>query len=129
MAASCREIVNCSKQMAAAGGKKDAYYLSSLCILHIEELGNIDLVIFDGASNVQKAGDILASKYPRISCIHDAEHVASLFFKDAGKIPIISVTIKFYEIIYGFFGSGSRNSTYAIYMENAKNTIIIRKLD
>jgi hypothetical protein len=44
--------------------------------------GVVDLVLFDGASNVQKAGRILAIHHPRITVVHGAEHVTSLFFKD-----------------------------------------------
>jgi hypothetical protein len=44
--------------------------------------GVMVLVLFDGASNVQKVGWILAVKYPCITIVHGAEHVMSLFFKD-----------------------------------------------
>jgi hypothetical protein len=44
--------------------------------------GVVDLVLFNGASNVQKAGKILAIHYPPITVVHCAEHVTSLFFKD-----------------------------------------------
>ena len=42
----------------------------------------VDLVQFDGASNVQLSGRILASYYPRITVCHGAEHSIALFFKD-----------------------------------------------
>jgi hypothetical protein len=44
--------------------------------------GVVDLVLFDGASNVQNAGQILAINHPQITVVHSAEHVTSLFFKD-----------------------------------------------
>ena len=58
--------------MAKAGGKKDATYLAKLFYPHIEQLGkkNVDLIIFDGTKNVQKAGNVVESKYLRVSCIH-----------------------------------------------------------
>ena len=40
----------------------------------------VDLVLFDGASNVLKAGKILAINHPCITVVHGAEHVFSLFF-------------------------------------------------
>ena len=44
--------------------------------------GVVNLVLFDGASNVQKARRIMAIHHPRITVVHGAEHVTSLFFKD-----------------------------------------------
>ena len=41
--------------------------------------GIVDLVFFDGASNVQNAGELLKVKFPRITVGHGAEHVVSLF--------------------------------------------------
>jgi hypothetical protein len=85
------EIVDCTCHMAA-GGKKDAPYLSDMIlplIKKIEEredkkkkIGLVDLVLFDGASNVSKAGKLLAINHPRITSLHGAEHVLALFFKD-----------------------------------------------
>ena len=42
--------------------------------------GVVDLVLFDGASNVQKVGRILAINHLQITVVHGAEHVMSLFF-------------------------------------------------
>ena len=50
--------------------------------------GCVDLVFFDGTSNVQNAGRILQARYPRITVGHGAEHVVSMFFSDVfTKIP------------------------------------------
>ena len=38
----------------------------------------VDLVFFDGSSNVQNAGEILRIFNPRITVGHGAEHVVSL---------------------------------------------------
>ena len=48
--------------------------------------GATDLVFFDGATNVQNAGKILAALHPRISVGHGAEHVVSLFFRYLHKM-------------------------------------------
>ena len=87
------DIVDCTSHLET-GGKKDAPYLANMILPHIGTMesmrdesmktrkGVVDLVLFDGASNVQKAGKILAIHHPRITVVHGAEHVTSLFFKD-----------------------------------------------
>jgi len=77
------EIVDCSKHLES-GGKKDSSYIASLFRPHIDKMesqnpNSIDMVYFDGASNVQKAGFVLEAKYPRIVVLHGAEHVVSPF--------------------------------------------------
>ena len=82
-------------EQLASGGMKDAPYIASVInkplIADLEEevddhkpkcTGIVDLVFFDGASNVQNAGELLQVAYPRITVGHGAEHVVSLFFKD-----------------------------------------------
>ena len=59
------EIVNCTQHLEA-GGKKDARYIASLFRPHIDMIegqfpNSVDAVYFDGASNVQKAGEVLAA--------------------------------------------------------------------
>jgi hypothetical protein len=46
---------------------------------------------FDGASNVQKAGQILMAKFPQTFCFHGGEHVVSLFFSSIAKIKPVKV--------------------------------------
>jgi len=87
------DIVDCSAYLAE-GGKKDAPYLANMIFPHIAALetslgennrsrkGVVDLILMDGAANVQKSARITAIKYPRVTVIHGAEHVVSLFFKD-----------------------------------------------
>ncbi len=38
-----------------------------------------DMVVFDGASNVQKGGEVICAKFPKCTVVHGTEHVASLF--------------------------------------------------
>ena len=97
-------IVDCTKHMAA-GGKKDASYIADI----FEEIAEdydpdhtlIDIFYFDGASNVQKAGEVLMAKYPRTFCYHGGEHVVSLFFTSISKIKPIRVCmfISFYSCL------------------------------
>jgi hypothetical protein len=69
------DIVDCTAHLAE-GGKKDVLYLANMILPHISMMelsrdetnkhckGVVDLVLFDGASNVQKAGRILAINHP-----------------------------------------------------------------
>jgi hypothetical protein len=81
------EIVDCTDQMAK-GGKKDAKFLSGIVrplIMWLEARAKsniIDLIMFDGASNVQLAAKIVARYHPRIIVCHGIEHVIALFFSD-----------------------------------------------
>jgi hypothetical protein len=87
-------IVDCTKHMAA-GGKKDASYIADIFENKVDEYDPkhslVDLFYFDGASNVQKAGEVLMAKYPRTFCYHGGKHVVSLFFTSLSKIKPIKV--------------------------------------
>ncbi len=108
----------------SAGGKKDAPYIATLFEPHMKRLDPqkkvIDLLYFDGATNVQKAGRILCAKYPRATCLHGSEHVVSLFFNDISKIPAIKSLIHFYKKVYGLFGSGSCHAPHAMMMNHSR---------
>ncbi len=89
------DIVDCTSEMAK-GGEKDAKYIVGLLkpiISQIERTqdpnnqktdprGVVELVLFDGASNVQNARKLGSITYPRITVVHGAEHVVTLVFKD-----------------------------------------------
>jgi hypothetical protein len=118
------EIVNCSSHMER-GGKKDARYIASLFRPHIDkfeaEFPNcVDYVTFDGASNVQKAGEVLCGSYPRIVVTHGAEHVISLYFQDIFGLPILSTFNKLQKRAYAVLGSGAMHAPYAIFMKYSK---------
>ena len=44
---------------------------------------------FDGASNVQKAGQVLMAKYPHTFCYYGGEHVVAPFITSLAKIKPI----------------------------------------
>ena len=68
--------------------------------------GLVDLVFFDGASNVQNAGKILRAFNPRITVGHGAEHVVSLFFSDVyTKVRYFVILSVFAEKVRNIFGS------------------------
>ena len=88
-------IVVCTTHMAE-GGKKDAPYISGIFEEKVMEydpnMSLTDIFFFDGASNVQKAGQVLKAKFPRTFCFHDGgEHVVSLFFTDIARIEPVKV--------------------------------------
>jgi len=123
----CLEIIDCTGHLEA-GGKKDAKYIAN-CFLplikqfELESENMVDLALFDGASNVQKAGDVLAAIFPRMSVIHGAEHVISLFFGDVFKNRDLSLFIRVSHMIYKVFGSGAMHAPYE-YSKSMQNIII-----
>jgi hypothetical protein len=137
-------IHDCTKHMEE-GGKKDVRYIAELfegkVLEYNPQLLCTDVFYFDGASNVQKAGEILMAKFPCSFCFHGGEHVVSLFFSSIAKIkPIkvhgaglscILVETFFNQIltsylcpvlipktcrIYHVFGSGASHAIYAQFM-------------
>jgi hypothetical protein len=112
------DIGDCTSEMAK-GGEKDAKYIVGLLkpiISGIEQTkdpnnqkthhqGVVDLVLFDGASNVQNAVKLVSITYPRINVVHGAEHVVSLFFKDIftkmSVFQCLSQFLKWYRNIFG----------------------------
>jgi hypothetical protein len=80
----------------AEGGKKDASYIADLFEEKVMEYDPTkictDVFYFDGASNVQKAGEVLMARFPRSFCFHGGEHVVSLFFSSIAKIRPVKVS-------------------------------------
>ena len=109
------EIVDCTDHMSK-GGIKSAEYMARLMEPHVEKLGkdNVDLFLFDGASNVQKAGKLMAINYPRTTCVHAAEHLMSLFLGDICKLRPVQLLMKFYRTVYSYLG-GSRHQLHAVF--------------
>jgi hypothetical protein len=116
------DIVDCTEHMNS-GGKKDASYIADMFSECIEELdpdhSRLDVIIFDGASNVQKAGRLIEARYPKVSVLHGAEHVVSLFFSDVARLPLIKKVIIGYRRVYRVFGSGSMHAPYAMFQKQA----------
>lgn len=115
------EIADASTHMAN-GGKKDARYISSLFRPYIDTVeeqhpNTVDVVFFDGAANVQKAGEVLAGTYPRIMSLHGAEHVISLWFNFVFSQPYIKAIFYVYRRCYNVFGSGAMHAPHAIFQK------------
>jgi hypothetical protein len=113
------DIVDCTSEMAK-GGEKDAKYIMGLLkpiISWIEETkdpnnqktdhrGVVDLLLFDGASNVQNATKLASITYSHITIVHGAEHVVSLSFKDIfTKMPVFQCLSQFSKRCRNIFGS------------------------
>jgi hypothetical protein len=112
------DIADCTDHLAK-GGKKDAQYIAKICMPLMKQIesekldvngkkspGVIDLVFFDGASNVQNAGEILRAYNRRITVGHGAEHVVSLFFSDVyTKVPEFKRLSDFAKKVRNIFGS------------------------
>ena len=83
-------IQDCSSHMEE-GEKKDTVYVALLFEEKVAEFDPTDVFFFDGASNVQKAGEVLMEKYPRSYSFHGGEHMVSLFFSSIAKLKPIKV--------------------------------------
>lgn len=121
----CLRIVDCTGHLQN-NGKKDAAYITELFLPHISEIERkipkcTDLVIFDGASNVQKAGSMLEAKFPHLSVLHGAEHVLSLFYNDVFRLPEFEMLKRINRLIYQYFGSGSNHSPYALFSKQSRD--------
>jgi hypothetical protein len=124
--------MDCTSEMAK-GGKKDAKYIAGLLkpiISRIEETkdpnnhktdhrGVVALVLFDGASNVQNAAKLVSISYPRITVVHGADHVVSLFFKDIiTKMPVFQYLSQLLKWCKNIFGS-TCHSPHAIFKKHS----------
>ena len=114
------EIVDCTKHMSQ-GGIKSAEYIAGLMEPHVEKLGRdyVDLFLFDGGSNVQKAGKLMAIHHPRTTCVHAAEHLISLFLGDICKLEPVQQLMKFYRLVYSYLG-GSRHKLHAVFKKHTR---------
>ena len=88
-------IKECTEQLVK-GGKKDASYVASEFGEEVEKMDRTgtyaDFFWFDGASNVQKAGEILTVKHPHAACYPGFEHNVSRVFYLFSRIPGIRVS-------------------------------------
>jgi hypothetical protein len=125
------EIANCTGHLAK-GGKKDAKYIAKIVtpliqLMESEEdihkkryAGLVDLVFFDGASNVQNAAKILRVFNPCITVRHGAEHVVSLFFSDVyTKVKSFMLLSAFAKRVCNIFGS-VRHSPLAMFKKYSR---------
>ena len=108
------------------------YVLYLLITLIIDPHKSItDVVMFDGASNVQLDGEILKIHYPKISVMCGVEHAIFLFFNDFSKIPVLNLMITDHKAIYNLFSSGIYHKPNYIFVKNHMNftigTLVIQR--
>ena len=58
-----------------------------------------DIVIFDGALNVQLAGRLLKVCYSKLIVICGVEHTVLLFSNEVSKIPIVNQIISAHKMV------------------------------
>jgi hypothetical protein len=99
-------IQDCTKHVVE-GGKKDALYIANLFDEKVIEYNPLktctDVFYFDGASNVQKAWEVLIARFPCTFCFQGGEHVVSLFFSSIAKIKPVKVCHVF--VLLGYIQS------------------------
>ena len=74
-----------------------------------------DVVMFDGASKVQLAGELLKVHYTKVSVMREVEHTVSLFFNDVSKILVVNQMVTAHKVIYNLFGSGIYHKPHSIF--------------
>ena len=74
-----------------------------------------DVIMFDGASNVQLGGKLLKVHYPKLTVMPGIEQTVSLFFNDISKITIVNQMIFTHKMIYNIFGSGIYHKPHSIF--------------
>ena len=79
------ELVDCQGHLAD-GGTNNSTFICNRFLDHFKifdpHKSIIDVIMFDGASNVQLAGELLQIRYPKITVMGGVEHTVSLFFND-----------------------------------------------
>ena len=80
------DVIECTELMSV-GGKKHAFYICQQMLPRLKILDPqrklLNLIAFDGAYNVQKAGQLIEQYFSRCSIIIGIEHMVSLLL---GKI-------------------------------------------
>mmetsp|Transcript_1214 Transcript_1214/g.2749 ORF Transcript_1214/g.2749 Transcript_1214/m.2749 type:complete len:180 (+) Transcript_1214:2050-2589(+) len=92
-----------STDLMAMGGIRDARHIATQMIsvmLEVEPNQRLfDMELFDGASSVQKAGRIIAARFPMVVVAHGADHVGSLFLVQVSKEHQFQLMSKFVQIL------------------------------
>ena len=96
------EIIYCRGHLAD-GNKKDRRFIYNKFLNNIKEIDTAktlsDIVMFDGAFNVQLEGILLKVHDPKLTVLSGVEHIVSLFYNDVSKIPIVNQMISSHKMI------------------------------
>ena len=100
------------------GGIKNGTFICNRFLEHIKIIDPYksitDVVMFDRASNVHLAGELLKIHYPKITVMRGVEHTVSLFFNDVSKISVLNQTSTAHKEIYNLFGYGIYHKPHSI---------------
>ena len=112
------ELVDCQGHLED-GGTKNATIICNIFLDHFKIIDThksiIDVIMCDGASNVQLAGELLQIRYPEITVMRGVEHTVSLFFNDVSKILVVNQMISAHKAVYNLFGSGIYHKPHSIF--------------
>ena len=112
------ELVDCQGHLAD-GGINNGTFISNIFLDNFKRIGPhksiTDVIMFDGASNVQLAGELLKIHYPKITVMRVVEHTFSLFFNDVSKISFVNQMITAHKAIYNLFGSEIYHKPHSIF--------------
>lgn len=96
------DVIDCTGHQQV-GGKKDAKFIAMEMLKYMMKLDPrkqfISQIVFDGASNVQKAGQIMAQHYPRAEVNHGVEHVVALVMGKFVQISPLKEYSKFSKLV------------------------------
>ena len=112
------ELVDCQGHIEDCG-IKNGNFICNRFLDHFKIIDPhksiIDVIMFDGTSNVQLAGELLKFHYPKIIVMRGVEHTVSFFFNDVSKIPVANQMITAHKAIYNLFGSGIYHKPHYIF--------------
>jgi hypothetical protein len=96
------DVIDCTGHQQA-GGKKDAKFISQEMLKFMVKIDPkkqyFTQILFDGASNVQKAGQCMAQHYPRAEVNHGAEHVVALVMEKFVNLTPLKEYSKFAKMV------------------------------
>ena len=70
-----------------------------------------DVILFGGASNVQKRAKILSKQFPWCTIMQDVRHIVSIVFQDNINIDIFNFITDFNHKLINYFYSTHHSST------------------
>ena len=88
-------LLDCQVQLDDGEKNTEPLYVIDFVITQKNHPNNkiTDVVMFDGASNVQFGGKMMKIHYPKLKVMRGVEQNVSLFFNYVSKIPIVNQMI------------------------------------
>ncbi len=101
------DVVDCTDHVAE-GNKKDAFFICQQMLPRMRQIDPeknlFDLIAFDGAANVQKAGALIEQHFPRCTVIVGIEHTVSLLFGKVMAVRPMQEMCQFAKLVSNVFG-------------------------